>query len=1300
MPTCRHASVAAGRSSNSQGESHVESSDPRFAGRPPVSLRRSRPERDRPDRGGGGGGPPLAPSPAGSQLFIAGVADAQQTPNPQLRYTVYPRFVHENVGTASITVVHAGTAASTIYTESKDGTAKAGTGMDYTAVSRQQHGSQNPGWTTTVEVPINNDIMQEGEEYFILSVSGIDYRIQIIDDDMYTLSPTIFKEDVTTATITITYTGTGTGNPEFATKDGTAVAPGDYTSRSFTLSASITSGQSVNINIPIINDGTKEHDEHFFFNVSGKDHRITIEDDDVRFTVTSSNAVASTSNSFSFRENVGTARLVISNVGASTATPVFSTKDGTAKAGTGNDYTHAFPPLTPPASGHGVEIPINNDSTREGDEHFFLTVDGVDYRIIILANDGDCTELKREGAQLTYSLNRNPTSSSSHGSISGNAVTVSEAGSSNKVRIRLAIFWHPTGSNQAGAMIQRCSSTKQTVDYAFGTTGDTAEFGNDYTVEVLSGTSASPTTTALSQASGTITFQYGVNFIAYFDVTPRNDSVREGGRNVGGEEFFHFAISNPDGIDFSKGSGSQSTSDVNLTKTVTITDASPAPTLNLGSSEPFLLVGEGDTFDFTVSLDADPPTVEDVTVRCVTMDDTAIAGTHYTAVDETLTFSPGGEAMKTCSIPTIEDNLEEASAELRVRLADAAGGAEYSDATLNSPGLPLAIADDDDPPSASVAAASASISEGTATYSFEVNLDAPSGRTSVNLGYRFEGTAAFGSAAGSGVDYVVRGGTTNSQGAATTDGTGSLSIAGGETTAAIVIELQDDNDVELDESVVLVLDPTSTTASRLGINAASARTEVTIMDNDGKVLSVTAMGEGKGTGTREDPKRIAESAEDDRGNTVATWAEFMLELDVASSSVGQEATFRMRAAGPPGDTAVAGRDYSLADGDVTVQGGSLTGDILTLTVGTQTSATVRIPILDDNDSEGVETFAIVLEGQTGTSERATLYFAIEDNDGPDPILRELAKYSVARAEALLENQPRLIPMLRNSGRQDSDFSLSAVSGSVEFAEGSFRGETLWGAATFSRTVDGGEHEHFLATLGTHVLMSDRLRIGGMVQFDHSGMKPVGEHASGEIRGAGWMAGPYFAMRDGSHPLYFEGRLLYGRATSDVDALVIDGDAPRSASVDSERLLVQARVEGMYRFGGGGATLIPLADLSYARDAMGTFAASDDPQEMLEAQTIAIGKLQIGAEMEIPVATARGELRFRPGLRYVVSDANAGVWDHEEEGRIGLRSRGRIDFGIDYRLEDGLFLGFQSFYSGLGRKETESYGAGLDLRMEF
>ena len=78
----------------------------------------------------------------------------------------------------------------------------------------------------------------------------------------------------------------------------------------------------------------------------------------------------------------------------------------------------------------------------------------------------------------------------------------------------------------------------------------------------------------------------------------------------------------------------------------------------------------------------------------------------------------------------------------------------------------------------------------------------------------------------------------------------------------------------------------------------------------------------------------------------------------------------------------------------------------------------------------------------------------------------------------------------------------------------------------------------------------------------------------------------------------------------------------------------------------------------------------------------------------------GKLQFRPGLRFVVSDAREDDWALEENGRFVLRSGGRIDFGIDYRLEENLALGFGSFYSGPGRKDLENYGASLDLLLEF
>ena len=50
--------------------------------------------------------------------------------------------------------------------------------------------------------------------------------------------------------------------------------------------------------------------------------------------------------------------------------------------------------------------------------------------------------------------------------------------------------------------------------------------------------------------------------------------------------------------------------------------------------------------------------------------------------------------------------------------------------------------------------------------------------------------------------------------------------------------------------------------------------------------------------------------------------------------------------------------------------------------------------------------------------------------------------------------------------------------------------------------------------------------------------------------------------------------------------------------------------------------------------------------------------------------------------------------------LGTGAEGRIDFGVDYSLEDRVSLEFEGFYSGIGRRDRESYGAGVGLRMDF
>ena len=219
-----------------------------------------------------------------------------------------------------------------------------------------------------------------------------------------------------------------------------------------------------------------------------------------------------------------------------------------------------------------------------------------------------------------------------------------------------------------------------------------------------------------------------------------------------------------------------------------------------------------------------------------------------------------------------------------------------------------------------------------------------------------------------------------------------------------------------------------------------------------------------------------------------------------------------------------------------------------------------------------------------------------------------------------------------------------------------------------------------------------------MQFDRTGTKLEGDGRSGEFSSKGWMAGPYVVARDPSRSLYLEGRLLYGRASHDADAVVAEaGDGPRDGAFDSERWIAQARVEGEYLLDAG-TIMYPLADLSHARNAGDGFdESSPDPDMDLDNEIrTSVSKLQLGAEFKIPLDSAMGDLVIRPGLKLVFADRKGVAF-----GKSDLSSSGRVDLGIDYSIKGNVSLGFQIYYSGIGGgSEFETYGAGLGLRMEF
>ena len=560
---------------------------------------------------------------------------------------------------------------------------------------------------------------------------------------------------------------------------------------------------------------------------------------------------------------------------------------------------------------------------------------------------------------------------------------------------------------------------------------------------------------------------------------------------------------------------------------------------------------------------------------------------------------------------------------------------------------------DNDPPGLTVTPSVVDESAGTVTFTATLDGTALSTPTPTQFSYATAVHTGATSPATPGTDYVT-----------TSGGPITLNSANSFTTT-FTVDITDDVDDEQDETfLVSVTSPNS--------SIAGASTTVTIRDDDG-------------------PPTLTASFDVSRVEETAGRVEFLLTLDGTLPS--KQVQYELNTVD---GTATAGQDYV-----------ALSQNSLSATVSTGLPSIVGayfITITDDGDTEGPEYFTIRLTSRNRTVQVLEHRVTINDDEAPAsptdiPILVESSNHLIAQTEALLDTQPRLAGYAGDTGAAGSDFTLRVSNSGLEALDGGVAGNGFWGEAAFSRSGSrGAEGDHAVLSLGAHRQVSDLIVLGGMLQFDRTGTKLEGDGRSGEFSSKGWMAGPYVVARDPSRALFLEGRLLYGRASHDADAVVAEaGDGPRDGAFDSERWIAQARVEGEYPLGAG-TIMYPLADLSHARNAGDGFdESSPDPDMDLDHEVrTSVSKLQLGAEFNIPLDSAIGDLVFRPGLKLVFADRKGVAF-----GKTDLSTSGRVDLGIDYSIEDNVSLGFQSYYSGIGGgSEFETYGAGLGLRMEF
>ena len=236
-------------------------------------------------------------------------------------------------------------------------------------------------------------------------------------------------------------------------------------------------------------------------------------------------------------------------------------------------------------------------------------------------------------------------------------------------------------------------------------------------------------------------------------------------------------------------------------------------------------VTEGGTATFTVTLT--PASAEQVTVDWVAtqqsnVGDAAVPNLDFGSdEDQTLTFAPG-ETMKTVSVPTIDDALDEEDAEtfalalVNPTNAQLAGGAIILEATGT-------ITDNDDPPTLSVADV---LAEEGNSLTFTATLSTQSGRE-VTVAWAAATLDAEGDGAAAGTDFTAGSGTLTFAAQSYSLEDGDLIVTPGQTEKTFTVDTIEDSTVEMDEKFTVTLsNPTNA-----GISDATAKG--TITDDDG-----------------------------------------------------------------------------------------------------------------------------------------------------------------------------------------------------------------------------------------------------------------------------------------------------------------------------------------------------------------------------------------------------------------------------------------------------------------------------------
>ncbi len=495
---------------------------------------------------------------------------------------------------------------------------------DYTALSSAA--LTFPAGTTTqqVTVQVNGDVQDEPDEVFFVNLSAAPNatiadaqgRGTITDDDLPTVSinnATVTEGNSGTAnasfTVTLSSAQTNQVTVAYATADGTAVAPGDYTPTSGTLT--FPAGTVTRpLPVPVVGDAIDESSETFTVTLSNPIGGVTLGTATGTGTITDNDTTTIAIGNGTVTEGdtvavAATFNVALSCPNAQEVSVDWATADQTATAG--SDYTGASGTLTfpPGTTTQPVLVSVLGDLLDEDSETFVVNLSGSSGPTIT-------------GPQAVGTITDND----------ARALSIDD----------LAVLEGNEGTVDAVFTVTLSAPSTRTVTVNRVTVNGTATTPADYTA-------LNPAT--LTFLPGTTTQQVTVQVVG--DVLDEQN------------ESFVVALS---------GAVNATIADWQGVGTITDDDDAIVPTLSIDNVSASEGNAGSNSATFTVTLT--PVAAQQVTVSYATANVTAVAPADYTAAAGSLTFA-AGVATRTLVVPVLGDALDEDDETFRVVLSNPVG---------------------------------------------------------------------------------------------------------------------------------------------------------------------------------------------------------------------------------------------------------------------------------------------------------------------------------------------------------------------------------------------------------------------------------------------------------------------------------------------------------------------------------------------------------------------------------------------------------------------------------------------------